>query len=568
MKDNPGPLFNKKPKFEEKHRSNRYTVNYKGKNIARLYHKIRTDKNSGMYIEPNYTNWKDGVSLLSKLLIRNPGLLKDIKVKSLNKKPHRTGVHRGMQRLGILEELEDVGYSPKTAEEKKAVMKLAGAIGIPDRKAYGNPHDLQEGSLYDYVVQHHKAKVRGPHYDVRVGDDKGMYSWATGGKPTEDNAFLIQQPIHEHAYKDFEGTIPAGYGAGDVTKAKDGKVLITKKEKKVIHGTTADSNPQRYALIETGKDKIWKGVKAKPPEFEQVEKPKTKTVPPDKVDERVENLQEGEVVQPKVDGSLILLHIMKNHPELISHRLSKRTGKPIIHTERFFGKRPKIDAPAKFDKSVMYGEMYGKKDGKVIPAQELGGILNSNIGKSLESQKEKGVDLKTMLFDVAKLKDVDVQNMSYDERRKLIDELLPHLPKGKFHTPTDEVKTPEAAKSLLEQIRSGKHPLTREGVMIHKQRGDAEKLKLTDEHNVYIRKIFEGEGKYKGVGAGGFYYSHEPTGAVAGKVGTGLSDETRRLMWQDPKAYEGLKARVRAMERYKDTHALRAPSLIGVETTT
>jgi hypothetical protein len=296
FKDNPGPLFNKKPKFEEKHKGNRYTVDYKGKNIARLYHKIRTDKNSGMYIEPNYDNWKDGVSLISKLLIRNPGLLKDVKVKSLNKKPHRTGVHRGMQRLGILEELEDVGYSPKTAAEKESILKMAGVLGIPDRKNYGNPHDLQEGSLYDYVVQKHNAKVRGPHYDVRVGDEKGMHSWATGGKPTEESAFLIHQPIHEHDYKDFEGTIPVGYGAGDVKKVKDGKVLITKKEKNVIHGTTADSNPQRYALIETGKDKIWKGVKAKPQEFEQVEKPKTKLIPSDKVDDRIENLQEGETV--------------------------------------------------------------------------------------------------------------------------------------------------------------------------------------------------------------------------------------------------------------------------------
>src|SRR5579872_1053277 len=105
------------------------------------------------------------------------------------------------------------------------------ATGIPDRDVYGDPttNGLTPGQLVDWVVQRHLARRAGEHYDVRLGTpETGLYSWAARkGLPAPGQKHLaVQQPIHSHGYKDFQGEIPSGYGAGSVKKHQAGNILV------------------------------------------------------------------------------------------------------------------------------------------------------------------------------------------------------------------------------------------------------------------------------------------------------------------------------------------------------
>lgn len=449
---------------------------------------------------------------------------------------------------------------------------MSKAKGIPDRRYYGAPgKDFTAGQLIDYVIQKHHAERAGPHYDLRAGNkEKGLHSWVTRKELPEAGGrlLLIHQPVHSYRYKDFEGEIGPGYGKGTVKKVSDGKLLITKATKDQLHFTTADNKPERrYAVIRTGKSDDYQWLLTRPHNLShpKVEKPKMKNIDADKLREVLKNLKGDEHVQAKIDGALNFVQILKNKPELLSHRTSKETGLPIVHTERFFGGRPEIEVPKKYQGAVLLSEVYGTRKGKAIPPQELGGILNSTIDKSLDKQKKTDVKLKAMLFDVARVggKKIDPATVPYSERHQMLEEIIKYLPKGKFELP-HTVKGSDQANKLLKQVSSGQHDKTVEGLVIHPNVGRAAKLKLTNEHDVYIRDIFPGEGKYFKTGAGGIKYSLTPEGPIVGKVGTGLSDELRRDMFKNPDNYIGRIARIRSQGQFQDTGAYRAPSLIAV----
>ena len=447
------------------------------------------------------------------------------------------------------------------------------AVGIPSRKNYGDPYQFQPGSLLDYVIQHHNARVRGPHWDLRAGTPQtGLHSWVArqGDYPLQpgQRANVIPMPVHRYRYKDFEGVIPGKvYGAGTVRKEQEGKLLITKTSPTSIHFTEA-SGPtvDRYALIQPGAaTDPWILIKAKNPETPQIKKESYRLIQPDEADSMLKTLMEqGAIAQPKIDGALSYLRLAKGRAEIMSHRTSKRTGGGIAHTERFFGKIPPVDYPKDYENLTLLGELFGERGGKAIPSQELGGILNSGIARSLQKQKDQDVKLKMMLFGVGQQGGEGKPfSMPYDEQRRVLEDVIQHLPNGNRFILPEEATTYEEASKLLEQIQSGEHPLSREGLVIHPKQGVPSKIKFRPEEDVYVRDIFPGAGKYEGTGAGGFQYSYDPEGPIVGRVGSGLSDELRRELMQNPDAYLGRLARVAAQERFP-SGALRAPSLLAL----
>lgn len=442
-------------------------------------------------------------------------------------------------------------------------MKSASAKGIPSRKDYGDLQQVQQGDVLDYVIQRHLAQRAGPHFDLRMGGPgMGLFSWASRkGVPHEpgEKTLAVRQPLHSYGYRNFEGEIPRGqYGGGSVSKVREGKLLITRSSPNAIHFTEASSPiPRRFILIKPkGQDQNWLLARDQIPEHPGVEKESYKVLQPAEAVTMMDTLMEKGVAEPKVDGALAFLRLAKGRAEIVSHRLSKRTGGAIPHTERMFGHVPGLLYPKKFEGRTFKGEIYGERKGKAIPPQELGGILNAGIARSLEKQKEQDVALRMLLFGQG-------SEQPYDASRAELEELLGYLPANKFKLPED-VRTAEEASRLLEQIQTGKHPLTREGMVIHPAEGGTPiKVKFRPEQDVFVRDVYRGEGKYEGVGAGGFRYSRTPEGPIVGNVGSGLSDELRRELLRNPELYFGRRARVSAQEAFP-SGALRAPSLIAL----
>ncbi len=449
------------------------------------------------------------------------------------------------------------------------------APGIKRQDFPGNISKIKPEQVLDYVVQRHAAHRRGLHYDLRIGNrPMGMFSWAANEPPTEidkDKQRVIRTNLHSSKYNDFEGEIPRPlYGAGFVSTHAKGKVLITHTTPNSIHYTLADKkHPVRYALVRPGQhfDKEWLLIKASLPEATGAEKPKYKSIPKEHLLEALKHLKPEDEVQPKVDGALHFVNIARHKPEILSHRVSKTTGKPVLQTERFYGSVPHIDFPRELNNSVLLAEVYGEKNGKPIPNQALSGLLNSSVGKALTDLKDRNITLKGVLFDIAKKQNhpIDVNEMSYKERKALLNQFMKYLPKGKF-TVSEGTSDPKAAKKMVDQIASGKHPLTEEGVVIHKEHGAPQKYKLTEESDVYINGVFPAEkgSKYENKGIGGFTYSLTPGGHTVGKIGTGLIDSLRHDAHKDPDKYIGRIAVIHSLGQFDKSKAHRNPALLRI----
>jgi hypothetical protein len=215
------------------------------------------------------------------------------------------------------------------------------APGITRKDYFGDIRKVKAKQLLDYIVQSHNARKRGHHYDFRVGNrPMGMYSWAGQRALTDlhegEKVPLARTNLHTHRYNDFEGEIPSGYGAGTVKKHDKGRALITNVTDKSISFSTAHKkHPERYSLVHPGDEygeKFWIGSKQKHPENPGVQKQHYRSVSEHKVEEQLKKIPDDHEVQPKIDGALQFVNLLKDKIEMMSHRTSKTTGKPVLHT--------------------------------------------------------------------------------------------------------------------------------------------------------------------------------------------------------------------------------------------
>lgn len=242
--------------------------------------------------------------------------------------------------------------------------------------------------------------VHNSHYDFRFGDPTGLFSWATRYQlPAPGNkSLLIQQPMHSYKYKDFEGEIPEGYGAGTVRRHSEGKLLITGVSPTAIHFTLAHPRyPERFVLVKPPKSKSqhhWLLINKTPVQALPYNKVRYKKIPTEKVEGFIHKMQQGETLEAKVDGASSLIRLLKDGVEVVSYRTSKKTGRPIVHTEKlmqdYLGR--KLDIPKHLIGTVLKGETYG-----VGPRETAGGQpVQNSIGLHRPASGEVGGDAEAL----------------------------------------------------------------------------------------------------------------------------------------------------------------------------
>jgi len=459
------------------------------------------------------------------------------------------------------------------------VAKTEFAPGLPDPRRFGSVTDLPKGRELLYVIQRHLADRAGPHYDIRFGPNLGgkpsLLSWASRKLPEESGQKVLafQQPLHTGAYANFEGEITSGYGKGLVKTHDKGTVLVTKVEpNKINFVVTHKKHPEMYTMIRksgppTGgsprtkktQGGSWLMINTTPTEVIKHKKVRYAKVPAEDVEKLFD---EKYLHMEKIDGAAALYKLFSDKIDVLSYRPTT-TGRPIVHTYRVGGTTG-LNIPKHLVGSILRGELYGTRDDRAIPPQELGGILNSSTRKSLKKQREQGVQLRNAIFNILKYGKKPIgMDVPIAERLDKVREILKHLPEGKFHLPR-MAETPEEQRALWEDVKGGRDPLTHEGIVAWpKKGGKPAKVKLYDEHDVFVKDIFPGEKRLEGVGAGGFEYSLSPDGPAVGKVGTGFSEDLRRAMLKNPEEFLGRIARIKAQGQFP-SGAYRAPGLISI----
>jgi hypothetical protein len=365
---------------------------------------------------------------------------------------------------------------------------------------------------------------------------------------------------------DWEGTIPEGtYGAGPVELADRAKTEVTNaRPGHISFNVYRGSGPEEYTLHQLPRGKTWKLLNRT---LERTthhglpdSKPKYKETPIEKVDVNDDRF----LLSAKIDDAHNLFLLPTGQTvRAISYRRGKRRG-VIEHTHKVPTLMDGVRTPKELGGTILRGGLYARnpKTEEATPTKDLVTLLNSNVWKSRERQKELGPLIPT-LYDVVQYRGKNVEHAPYLEKMRIIDRVRKALPKV-FETP-EVAYTPEEKQYLLDRIIKRDLPETTEGVVLWNVKEPDQKpikAKILTDFDVYIRDFFPGKGQYEGKGVGGFFFSHTEDGPISGRVGTGLSRAQRVDMYENPEKYFGTVARVKAQEKFP-SEALRAPAFKG-----
>lgn len=444
------------------------------------------------------------------------------------------------------------GEPPKQKEEAK---------GIPSRKYYGSLTKIPQWEPVIYSLQKHLAEKAGPHYDLRLGDKKGLYSWVVPkGLPEspEQKRLAIRQPMHSPKYAGFEGEIPEGYGKGKVSLEDKGSAVITRADKDRVDFTVAHKGiPKRFSMIRTqGNDWLVRMKDGKPAELLQ-KFPKEKMKRVDKAD--IQKYIKGPYrASAKVDGAAALMDLSVRNNRIYGFRERKGGEGRIEYTEKL-PSTAKQNIPDKYKDLVLRGEIYAVKDnGEVAPVQELSGILNSSVEKAVKKQKEKGTRLKFIAFGIKN------KELTPEEEERILKEI--EKATGGEIEAMPQLKGMEEKKRLVEDIWRGAHPKTSEGVVFTDldKRRKAYKVLREKIRDIIIKDIEQAKGKHSPERAGRLAYAFpEKPEKRIGMVGSGLSHELAKDMLQHPEKYIGRRAKIKSKGTYS-SGIPRAPVFAGL----
>lgn len=452
--------------------------------------------------------------------------------------------------------------------EGRLVAAHERALGIPDRSVSTDP-EVGQPEVWEFVVQDHHAHRAGRHFDLRLGDPKSgvAYSWAIpkARLPSPGEKLLaVKQPDHTLGYMDYQGTIESGYGAGDVLQHVRSKTEVLAANQDYVKFNLYTSTPGHKVsefLLRRLEDGNWllMNVTPQPKPWIPEGKASYKKIPPHDLRLDIDD----EVFQAKIDGAHVLV-VMEPGKQIrvLSHRRSRRGGGLIDHTHKvsgLLGKKHPKGAP----RTVVRAELWAKdSSGKAIPTPKLSGVLNSSVWRARKTLEREKWSLRISPFDVESIGPAQGADIPWVEKRRAL-HALAGAHKQVELPPT--AITPEGKRSLLDLVKAGKLPETREGVVVHSMSGGTpKKSKFKDDFDVYVRSIFPAiSARGRDLGrAGGFEWSDTPDGPILGRVGTGMDHALLKRMAKNPEEFIGRAARVTAQERLP-SGALRAPAFEG-----
>jgi hypothetical protein len=353
-------------------------------------------------------------------------------------------------------------------------------------------------------------------------------------------------------------TIGAGYGKGRVWMAmKEPTDIIEASNDRVRFNVYKGRDVSEYALHRTHDNKwlLRNVTQTKDTAGVPLSRPPYRSTTPNAVDVT----DDSTVMQAKIDGAHNLFKLDGNQPiRVFSHRESERGNGLIEHTHRFIPGLT-VRVPAHLGNLVIRGELVASDPhtGQARQAVETGAVLNSNVWKARELQAHS--PLRAVIFDVARRDGQDVTGLPYKEKLEILKKVNKALPMLEL---PPMASTAKEKIELLARIRTGREPLTHEGVVQWPLAGGAPiKAKLLDTHDVYVRDIFTEQGD-RGEMAGGFEYSWTPAGKVVGRVGSGFNHEMKRDMHANPEKYIGRVAKVTAQDVYRDAGNPKKPGAL------
>jgi len=436
--------------------------------------------------------------------------------------------------------------------------------GVPARHRSGLP-TVTEPETWEFSAHPHLAERAGLHTDIRFGNpETGIAHSFVMPKRSDlpgpgESVRVIPTFDHEVPYMDYTGPITTTYGKGVVKKGRREKAEVyhakpgEDKETKLRFNLYEGDQPEEYSIRTDGKGKWFlhnkTQTRSKRPDIPSG-KETYKEIDIDSVDPT----DDTQVMMPKFDGAHTVLDLKAGRaPRAFSYRVAKRAKTGLIEHTHKMPELLKQKVPKELDNTLLLAETIGVrlKDGKAIPAEQLGGLLNAKVWRSREEQAKSGIKLVPIPFNVLKYKGKDVSKEPFEEKIKILEKVTDEI---------EELPLPRMVIGALEKIgllnavKSKKYPLTDEGVVLV-SKGETSKpvkAKVLPDFDVVARKVnpaVSKDGKTLDR-AGSVSYSWTVDGPIVGQVG-GFKHEEGRRMLEDPDAYVGRVAKVKARKVFK-----------------
>ncbi len=379
-----------------------------------------------------------------------------------------------------------------------------------------------------FVVQEHHA--RRLHWDLRLEHDGVLWSWAVPkGIPmlNRPNHLAVRTEDHPMEYLTFRGDIPKGqYGAGTMSiwdsgtyeaeKLRDDEVIVT------LHGKKVDG---KYALFRT-KGNQWMIHRMSPPAD-----PTRAAMPRDLrpmfavAADHVPHDDEHYGFEMKWDGMRALLAIDGG-----SMSITTRQGNDA--TARFPELHPLAEALGSID-AILDGEIvlldeHGRPSFELL--QPRMHVSSASVARRLAGEHPVVV----MIFDVLWLDGHSTMELSYTDRRTLLDRLA--LAGPTWQTPPTTFGGGEAVLQAATELGlEGVVAKRLDSTYLPGRRSDAwRKVKPTLGQELVVGGWLPGAGRLESRLGSLLVGYHDADGALqyAGRVGSGLDESERARLEQ------------------------------------